>query len=124
MTAKALTNVVGILFIAMAVGAGVNEVSAGPYPLEMKLKQCEIAFQNAHSSTMSQAEAAKARRDHAQLVREILQELNKRNAAVDDKHGKTLSQDEILNNFRVMGRMLEMIASDHQPASLEWSYTD
>ncbi len=105
----------------MIAGFSMN-VHAGPLSLEEKLNQCQTAFDKAHSGDLSQADAAKARREHMVLAREILEDLNKRNAAVDTAGGEVLSQQEILDNLRVMGRLLEMQVIDLQGTTPEWSY--
>lgn len=119
MKAKALSLAVLLFTIA---AAGINsEATAQTYPLQEKLQQCETAFKNAHSGKVTQAEAAKARQKHMKLVREILQQLNMRNTELADK-GEPLSQKEILQNLTVMGRLLEMLAADHQAPQTDWSY--
>ncbi len=90
---------------------------AGSFPMEKKLEQCELAFDKAQSGKLSQAEAWKARREHKKLAQEILADLNKRNAEIT-----TISNEEVLNNLRVMGRLLEMLATDHPVMQDEWGY--
>ncbi|HEB57040.1 MAG TPA: hypothetical protein ENI98_12210 [Gammaproteobacteria bacterium] len=85
--------------------------------LHKKLEQCEAAFNQAQSGKLSQEEAWKARREHKKLAREILAALNKRNAEIS-----TISNEEILENLRVMGRLLEMLATDHPAMTDEWGY--
>jgi len=119
--AKRITLIISALvipFVLVVSGAAM----AGKFDLDGKLKQCEAAFKKAHSGEMSQAVAAKARTQHMKLVLEILDNLNKRNAAVSLETGETLTQKEIVNNFRVMGRLLEMMATDHSTATTEWNY--
>ncbi len=96
---------------------------ADDFPLHTKLQQCETAFQKMQSGNMSQADAYKAKKQHKQLVREILDSLNKRNAEVSTATGEVLSNEEILNNFKVMGRLLAMLAADHPSETDEWGYT-
>jgi hypothetical protein len=96
--------------------------AADIFPLEAKLKQCEMAFKKAHSGELTLAEAGKARQKHMKLVMEILEDINKRNTAVDISTGESLTQKEIVNNFRVMGRLLEMLAADHQAPKTLWDY--
>jgi hypothetical protein len=90
---------------------------ASGFPMEKKLEQCEAAFEQAQSGKLSQKEAWVKRREHKKLAREILDDLNKRNAEIT-----TISNEEILNNLRVMGRLLEMLATDHPTMSDEWGY--
>ena len=122
MNTKSITRLLTILVIPAVIAGFSMNVHAGSSSLDEKLNQCQMAFDKAHSGDMSQAEAAKARRDHMTLVREILEDLNKRNAAVNTASGEVLSQQEILNNLRVMGRLLEMLVIDHQGTIPEWSY--
>ena len=90
---------------------------AAGFPMEKKLEQCEAAFEQAQSGKLSQAEAWKARREHKKLARELLDGLNQRNAKLT-----TISNEEILNNLRVMGRLLAMLAADHPTMKDEWGY--
>lgn len=122
MNAKSITRLLTVLVIPAVIAVFSMNVHAGPSSLEEKLNQCQMAFDKAHRGDMTQAEATKARREHVALVREILEELNKRNAAVDVASGEVLSQQEVLNNLRVMGRLLEMLVIDHQGTTAEWSY--
>ena len=122
MNIKPVTRFLTVLVIPAVIAGFSMNVYAGTASLDEKLKQCQMAFDKAHSGEMSQAEAAKARQKHMELVREILTDLNKRNAAVDTASGEVLSQQEILDNLRVMGRLLEMLAIDHQGTTPEWSY--
>ena len=96
---------------------------AKDFPMHEKLQQCEMAFEKMQSGKMSQADAWKARKQHKQLVREILDKLNKRNAEVSTATGEELSGEEILNNFKVMGRLLAMLAAEHPTDTDEWGYS-
>lgn len=124
MNTRSITKMLGVAVISLAAGAYATGVWAESYPLDSKLEQCEAEFAKAHSGNISQAEAAKARNLHLDLVEEILVELNKRNSSVSTDTGEVLSQHEILNNLRVMGHLMEMMAAEHRGATLEWSYTD
>jgi len=95
---------------------------AKDFPMQEKLQQCEAAFEKMQSGKMSQANAWNARKQHKQLVREILDNLNKRNANVSIATGEVLSGEEILNNFKVMGRLLAMLAAEHPADTDEWGY--
>lgn len=90
---------------------------ANDFSLHDKLEKCEAAFDKMQSGKLSQEEAWIARREHKKLAREILASLNKRNTEI-----KTISNEEILNNLRVMGRLLEMISTDHPTMTDEWGY--
>ncbi len=96
---------------------------ADDFPLHTKLQQCEAAFEKMQSGKLSQAEAWRARKEHKRLTLEILKELNQRNASVDTATGEVLSNQEVLNNFKVMGRLLAMLAADHPSETDEWGYT-
>lgn len=96
---------------------------AKDFPMQAKLEQCEMAFENMQSGKMSQADAWKARKQHKILVREILNNLNKRNAQVSTATGEELSGEEILNNFKVMGRLLAMLAAEHPAETDDWGET-
>jgi len=96
---------------------------AKDFPMQEKLEQCEMAFENMQSGKMSQADAWKARKQHKKLVREILNNLNKRNTQVSTATGEELSGEEILNNFKVMGRLLAMLAAEHPAETDDWGET-
>lgn len=96
--------------------------AADIFPLDKKLQQCEMAFKKAKSGNMSQSEAWKARKEHKSLMREILSDLNKRNSEIETATGEVLSSEEIINNFKVMGRLLEMLVSEHPAETDEWGY--
>ncbi len=95
----------------------VNSSHANDFPMHDKLEQCEAAFDQAQSGKLTQEEAWIARREHKKLAKEILISLNKRNAEI-----KTISNEEILNNLKVMGRLLEMLSTDHPVMNDEWGY--
>jgi len=109
-------QVLTVFVLSAAVLFTGNSFASG-FPMEKKLEQCEAAFEQAQSGKLSQAEAWKARREHKKLTQEILASLNKRNAKIT-----TISNQEILNNLRVMGRLLEMLATDHPAVQDEWGY--
>ena len=109
-------KLLSVLVLSTAVFFAGNSFATSP-AIEKKLEQCETAFEQAQSGKLSQAEAWKARREHKRLAQEILAELNKRNAEIT-----TISNEEMLNNLRVMGRLLEMLAADHPTMTDEWGY--
>jgi len=90
---------------------------AKDFPLHDKLEKCEAAFNKMQSGKLTQEEAWVARREHKKLAREILASLNKRNASLT-----TITNEEMLNNLKVMGRLLEMISTDHPAMTDEWGY--
>ncbi len=95
---------------------------ANDYPFEEKLQQCEAAFEKMHSGDLAQKDAWKVRNEHMMLVREILENLNKRNHAIMKSKDRTMSSDEILDNFLVMGSLLEMMATEDLRVDDEWGY--
>lgn len=123
MNTKPVTRLLALLVIPAVLAGFSVSLHAGSLSLDEKLNKCQVAFDKAHGGNMSQAEAVMARREHMTLVREILEDLNKRNATVDTASGEELSQQEILNNLQVMGRLLEMLAIEQQRATIDWSYT-
>ena len=95
---------------------------ASDYPFKEKLQQCEAAFEKMHSGDLAQKDAWKVRNEHMMLVREILENLNKRNHAVMRSQDRTMSSDEVLDNFLVMGSLLEMLATKDLRIDDEWGY--
>ncbi len=116
MKQKSSTQLLSVIILSVAVFSAGSSFAAG-FPMEKKLEQCEAAFVQAQSGKLSQEEAWKARREHKKLAQEILASLNKRNATLS-----TISNEDILNNLRVMGRLLEMLATDHPTMQDEWGY--
>ncbi len=118
----------GVLLISSMLlfsGNSVAEMASaapGEAAIHAKLKKCEVAFDKAHSGKMSQEEAWIARREHKKLTMELLADLNKRNSAVSLESGEVLSNEQVLTNFKVMGRLLEMLAIDHPTQIDEWGY--
>ena len=95
-----------------------NVIGGDKFPMEDKLQQCETAFKNAHSGKISQAGAYEARLEHRKLMLEILGNINLRNTEISTKSGEVMSNEEIVNNFKVMGRLLEMLAVIHEPSNV------
>ena len=58
--------------------------------------------------------------NEAELPRmlEILENINMRNTEISTKSGEVMSNEEIVNNFKVMGRLLEMLAVIHEPSNV------
>lgn len=106
----------GIVFISG------NGFAAESISIEDKLQQCELAFEKAHSGQLPQAEAWKEYRKHKELAKDILEDLNKRNAEIYKAKGKALSNEEILDNFIVMGRLLEMLATEYPAQTSKWGF--
>ena len=95
---------------------------AADYPLKEKLQQCEVAFEKMHSGELSQDEAWKLRIEHKKLVKEILVNLNKRNHNILKSGDYTMSSEDILDNFIVMGSLLEMLSTENLRMTDEWGY--
>lgn len=121
MKAKTKTRLLSALVLSGAVFISGSSF-AKDVSMHTKMQQCEVAFEKMQNGTLSQAEAWKARKEHKKLVREILDNLNKRNAEVSTATGEVLSGEEILNNFKVMGRLLAMLAAEHPAQTDEWGY--
>jgi hypothetical protein len=98
-----------------------NVIAGEKFPMEDKLQQCEMAFKKAHSGNISQSGANEARIEHRKIMLEILEEINMRNAEISTKSGEVMSNMEIVNNFKVMGRLLEMLAVIHEPSNVVFS---
>ncbi len=113
------------LLIATAFAAfmalGSRPLFAEEYPLAEKLQQCETAFKESRSKTATREDAAKARTRHIKLMVEILQHLNEQNVAAVDED-RVLTPEELSNNVRVMGHLIEMLAVDHMTPKYDWSY--
>ena len=95
---------------------------AADYPLEDKLQQCQAAFEKMHSGDLSQDEAWKVRREHKMLVKEILEDLNKRNHDILKSKDRAMSSDEVVSNLVVIGSLLEMLATENLRTTDEWGY--
>ncbi len=75
--------------------------------LDKKLQQCKQEFSISHQSDASQKVATAARLKHLKLMKEILHELNMKNA--DQK----LSNAEMQENVMVMSHLLEMLVTEN-----------
>lgn len=109
-------KLLSILVLSTAVFFTGNSFAGSP-AIEKKLELCEVAFEQAQSGKLSQKEAWIAKREHKKLAGEILASLNKQNAKAT-----TISNEEILSNLRVMGRLLEMLSTEHPAMTDEWGY--
>lgn len=116
------TKLLSALVLSAVVFMSSPGFATGNSLMEANLQKCEAAFKKAQSGYMTQADAWRARKEHKVLVREILSNLNKRNSEVSIETGEVLSNEEVLNNFKVMGRLLEMLAADHPAETDEWGY--
>ncbi len=89
-------------FMAVSLSA-----AAGSGSIEQKLEQCKKEFALAHSGGTPQETAAAANLRHLKLMKEILQELNTRNA------NRKLSPEELQENVMVMSHLLEMLVTEN-----------
>ncbi len=92
-------------FLALFTASLANVASAES--LNKKLDQCKAAFAISHSKDSTQEAAVAATLKHLKLTRELLHELNKKNA------GKKMSQAEIQENVMVMSHLLEMLVIEN-----------
>jgi Ni,Fe-hydrogenase I large subunit len=99
------TKISIIFFLALLTASFGNVVSADS--LDKKLEQCKMEFSIAHNKDSSQGVALAARYKHLKLMREILHELNKKNA------DKKLSKSELQKNVMVMSHLLEMLVIEN-----------
>lgn len=118
---KKLTSLVMAFAISSVLAFGSHNLSAAEDTLEQKLEQCEAAFKAMRSKSATREEASKARVKHLTLMVDILQNLNNTNVKAVDE-GRPLTAEELSNNVRVMGHLLEMLAKDHMAPTQEWSY--
>ncbi len=116
------TQLLSALLLSGAVLISGNVLAAEKFDIDAKLEQCREAYNDAHSGKMSVAEAGRAQQKHMKLMQEILKNLNKRNSKASLKTGEALTDAEIIQNLRVMGHLLEMIAGAHQQPVTEWNY--
>ena len=120
MTKKLLSFVIAFA-ISGILALGSHNLSAAEYPLQQKLEQCETAFKQSRSKTVTREQAAKARAKHFGLMVKILQHINDANVKAADE-GRPLTPEELSNSVRVMGHLVEMLAKDHMAPRAEWSY--
>ncbi len=95
--------VVFVLSMLAASYAGV--VSADS--LDKKLQQCKQAFSVSHKQDATQVVATAAKLKHLKLMKEILHELNMKNA------NKKLSDADMQENVMVMSHLLEMLVDEN-----------
>ncbi len=75
--------------------------------IEQKLEACKREFRRAHDKNLSQKEAAEANLKHLKLMKELLEELNKKNA-----NGR-MSNEDLQQNVMVMSHLLEMLVTEN-----------
>jgi hypothetical protein len=121
MTSAIRTQLYSALVLLATFSISGNSLAAD-YPLQEKLQQCEAAFEKMHSGDLTQEEAWKMRREHKVLVTEILDNLNQRNHDTLASKDPSMSSEEILDNFIIIGSLLEMLATEDLRMSDEWGY--
>jgi len=99
------TKISILCFLALLVASLTNVVSAGS--LDNKLEQCKMEFNKAHSKDSTQGVAVAAKLKHLTLMKEILHELNKKNA------DKKMTNTELQENVMVMSHLLEMLVIEN-----------
>ena len=109
-------HLMSVLILSGTMALSGNIIAGEKFPMEDKLQQCEMAFKKAHSGNTSQDVGSEARIEHRKLMLEILENINLRNTEISTKSGEGMSNEEIVNNLRVMGRLLEMLAIMHEPS--------
>lgn len=87
-----------------------------------EMNEMEALYKTAISKDVSQGKAEQARQDMVRKARHLLRHLNERNSHINIKEGGQLTSTEVLLNFRVMGRLLDILVSDALPHEDEWSY--
>ena len=105
MISRKQTKISVLCFLALLVTSVANVASAGS--LDKKLEQCKQEFKVAHSKDSTQGMAVAAQLKHLTLMKEILHELNKKNA------DKKMSSTELQENVMVMSHLLEMLVMEN-----------
>ena len=99
------TILTSVFFLALLSSPLTNIANASS--LGDKLKECKQEFAIAHSGSSTQKIAAAAKLKHLKLMKEILQELNNKNA------GKKMTNSELQENVMVMSHLLEMLVTEN-----------
>ncbi len=94
-----------ILFLTVLTASFGNTASAGS--LKNKLQQCKQSFATSHNKDATQKTAAAAKLKHLKLMKEILNDLNKKNT------GKQMTASDIQENVMVMSHLLEMLVTEN-----------
>lgn len=105
MTNKTTTKFSIIFFLVLLTASFGNLASASS--LDKKLQQCKQAFSVSHNKDSTQGVAAAASLKHLKLMKELLSELNKKNA------DKNMSNSELQENVMVMSHLLEMLVTEN-----------
>jgi len=90
--------------------------------IQKEMQDLDKAYKTANNPKTLQGDAEKARQEAITLARHILRHLNTRSDSVNIKEGGQLSPTEVLLSIRVMGHLLDLMASEHQPHEDAWSY--
>ncbi len=93
------------LFLALLIALSGNIALAES--LDRKLQQCKQAFSLSHSKDATQEAGVAANLKHLKLMKEILHELNKKNA------DKKMTDTELQENVMVMSHLLEMLVIEN-----------
>ena len=80
------------------------------------------AIQNAPGSTLSKNDVLHAKTEHRTEDTEALRHLNQRNTDMAASADQSLSDAQILHNFRVMGHVLDTIATDYYVKTEEYDH--
>ncbi|VAW67100.1 hypothetical protein MNBD_GAMMA08-1161 [hydrothermal vent metagenome] len=75
--------------------------------IDKKLEQCKQSFSVAHNKDSTQKVAVAAQLKHLKLMKEIIHELNVKNA------DKKMTNDELQQNVMVMSHLLEMLVTEN-----------
>jgi len=92
-------------FLTLLMASWSNIASAES--LQDKLAQCKQAFATSHSKDSSKDVAVAAKLKHLRLMKEILHELNIKNA------DRKLTDTELQENVMVMSHLLEMLVIEN-----------
>ncbi len=106
-----LTTYMTAIAFALTISFTGNVAWAGEYPMQQKLKQCEAQFKISRDKNITRNEASIARSKHLNMMVDILQHLNDQNMAKSNRN-EPLSPQVVIENFRVMGHLLQMLAKD------------
>ncbi len=91
-----------LVLLAATFGSVANASS-----LTDKLDQCKQSFATSHSKDATQKVAVAAKLQHLKLMKEILHELNQKNAS------KNMSNEQLQENVMVMSHLLEMLVIEN-----------
>jgi len=98
-------NLLAIFLFTVLSASYSNVVSAES--LDEKLHQCKQAFSMSHKPDATQEVATAAKLKHLKLMKEILHDLNVKNA------NKKMSNTQMQENVMVMSHLLEMLVIEN-----------